>query len=74
MKNFQELFKFIIVQSAGKSSLIERIVGRDFLPRGIGIVTRLPLILHLVKCPAKHKMRIDNGKRFYRVKNLNKNL
>ncbi|KJH52226.1 dynamin family protein [Dictyocaulus viviparus] len=34
-------------QSAGKSSVLENLVGRDFLPRGIGIVTRRPLILHL---------------------------
>ena len=35
-------------QSAGKSSVLENIVGRDFLPRGMGIVTRRPLILQLV--------------------------
>jgi replication fork clamp-binding protein CrfC len=32
-------------QSTGKSSVLESIVGRDFLPRGSGIVTRRPLIL-----------------------------
>ena len=36
-----------IFQSVGKSSIIEGIVGRDFLPRGSGIVTRRPLLLHL---------------------------
>ncbi|QPG73517.1 hypothetical protein FOA43_000828 [Brettanomyces nanus] len=35
-------------QSAGKSSVLENIVGRDFLPRGTGIVTRRPLILQLI--------------------------
>ncbi|XP_044299721.1 dynamin-1-like protein isoform X3 [Varanus komodoensis] len=35
-------------QSSGKSSVLESIVGRDFLPRGSGIVTRRPLILQLV--------------------------
>ncbi|KAI6779058.1 Dynamin-related protein-like protein [Emericellopsis cladophorae] len=35
-------------QSAGKSSVLENIVGRDFLPRGSGICTRRPLILQLV--------------------------
>lgn len=35
-------------QSAGKSSVLENFVGRDFLPRGAGIVTRRPLILQLV--------------------------
>jgi len=34
-------------QSAGKSSVLENCVGRDFLPRGSGIVTRRPLILQL---------------------------
>jgi dynamin 1-like protein len=34
-------------QSSGKSSVLESIVGKDFLPRGTGIVTRRPLILHL---------------------------
>uniref|UniRef100_A0A914WNB9 dynamin GTPase n=1 Tax=Plectus sambesii TaxID=2011161 RepID=A0A914WNB9_9BILA len=36
-------------QSAGKSSVLENIVGRDFLPRGSGIVTRRPLLLQLVR-------------------------
>jgi dynamin 1-like protein len=35
-------------QSAGKSSVLENIVGRDFLPRGSGVVTRRPLILQLI--------------------------
>ena len=30
-------------QSAGKSSVLENFVGKDFLPRGSGIVTRRPL-------------------------------
>ncbi|EHK16474.1 uncharacterized protein TRIVIDRAFT_41279 [Trichoderma virens Gv29-8] len=38
-------------QSAGKSSVLENIVGRDFLPRGSGIVTRRPLILQLINIP-----------------------
>lgn len=36
-------------QSSGKSSVLESIVGREFLPRGSGIVTRRPLILQLVQ-------------------------
>ncbi|KAK0405474.1 hypothetical protein QR680_018014 [Steinernema hermaphroditum] len=36
-------------QSAGKSSVLENFVGREFLPRGSGIVTRRPLILQLVR-------------------------
>ncbi|RCK55560.1 Dynamin-related protein DNM1 [Candida viswanathii] len=35
-------------QSCGKSSVLENIVGRDFLPRGTGIVTRRPLVLQLI--------------------------
>eukprot|EP01134_Creolimax_fragrantissima_P002477 CFRG2477T1 len=35
-------------QSSGKSSVLENLVGRDFLPRGTGIVTRRPLVLQLV--------------------------
>ncbi|KAK4046160.1 Dynamin- GTPase protein [Microbotryomycetes sp. JL201] len=38
-------------QSSGKSSVLETIVGRDFLPRGQGIVTRRPLVLQLVHTP-----------------------
>ena len=34
-------------QSSGKSSVLEAIVGRDFLPRGAGICTRRPLVLQL---------------------------
>ena len=35
-------------QSSGKSSVLENVVGRDFLPRGTGIVTRRPLVLQLI--------------------------
>ncbi|XP_035262235.1 dynamin-2 isoform X2 [Anguilla rostrata] len=41
-------------QSAGKSSVLENFVGRDFLPRGSGIVTRRPLILQLVHNKAEY--------------------
>ncbi|KAM8773269.1 dynamin-2-like isoform 1-T1 [Acanthopagrus schlegelii] len=41
-------------QSAGKSSVLENFVGRDFLPRGNGIVTRRPLILQLVNSKAEY--------------------
>lgn len=37
-----------VLQSSGKSSVLEAVVGRDFLPRGTGIVTRRPLVLNLV--------------------------
>jgi dynamin 1-like protein len=38
-------------QSSGKSSVLEGLVGRDFLPRGTGIVTRRPLVLQLIHVP-----------------------
>jgi len=38
-------------QSAGKSSVLESIVGIDFLPRGDGVVTRRPLELRLNHVP-----------------------
>ena len=34
-------------QSSGKSSVLESVVGREFLPRGTGIVTRRPLVIQL---------------------------
>jgi dynamin 1-like protein len=36
-------------QSSGKSSVLEALVGRDFLPRGNEICTRRPLVLQLVR-------------------------
>merc|ERR1711971_506237 len=38
----------------GKSSVLENFVGRDFLPRGSGIVTRRPLILQLINGPVEY--------------------
>ncbi|KAL7071893.1 hypothetical protein ACQ4LE_009019 [Meloidogyne hapla] len=54
-----ELPQIVVIgsQSSGKSSAIEGIVGRDFLPRGTGIVTRRPLILHLSHSPLKSALR-----------------
>ncbi|CAH0557171.1 unnamed protein product [Brassicogethes aeneus] len=49
-------------QSSGKSSVIESLVGKSFLPRGTGIVTRRPLILQLVYSPKEdkeHRSSID---------------
>jgi dynamin 1-like protein len=45
--------KKINKKSSGKSSVLENLVGRDFLPRGTGIVTRRPLILQLIYTPSK---------------------
>ncbi|CAL1410086.1 unnamed protein product [Linum trigynum] len=40
-------------QSSGKSSVLEALVGRDFLPRGNEICTRRPLVLQLVQTKRK---------------------
>lgn len=47
-------------QSSGKSSVLENIVGRDFLPRGSGIVTRRPLILQLIHVPSEKTDQPDD--------------
>eukprot|EP00434_Breviolum_minutum_P038579 symbB.v1.2.034229.t1/scaffold4385.1/size40373/4 len=41
-------------QSVGKSSLLEALVGRAFLPTGSGVVTRRPLILQLIHGPSEY--------------------
>ncbi|TRY62776.1 hypothetical protein TCAL_11501 [Tigriopus californicus] len=52
-------------QSAGKSSVLENFVGRDFLPRGSGIVTRRPLILQLINAPNEYGEFLHcKGKKF----------
>ena len=57
VQNPIDLPQIVVVgsQSSGKSSVLENIVGRDFLPRGSGIVTRRPLVLQLVNTPASAK-------------------
>ncbi|XP_030078867.1 dynamin isoform X5 [Drosophila hydei] len=52
-------------QSAGKSSVLENFVGKDFLPRGSGIVTRRPLILQLINGITEHGEFLHcKGKKF----------
>ncbi|XP_058437782.1 dynamin-1 isoform X6 [Marmota monax] len=52
-------------QSAGKSSVLENFVGRDFLPRGSGIVTRRPLVLQLVNANTEYAEFLHcKGKKF----------
>ncbi|KAL4148563.1 hypothetical protein QTP88_002768 [Uroleucon formosanum] len=52
-------------QSAGKSSVLENFVGRDFLPRGSGIVTRRPLILQLINSTLEYGEFLHcKGKKF----------
>uniref|UniRef100_A0A3Q3IVI0 Dynamin-1-like protein n=1 Tax=Monopterus albus TaxID=43700 RepID=A0A3Q3IVI0_MONAL len=49
-------------QSSGKSSVLESLVGRDFLPRGSGIVTRRPLVLQLINVPPlQERLKLENG-------------
>lgn len=59
-------------QSSGKSSVLEALVGRDFLPRGPNIVTRRPLILQLIRKAPTHAQQMEwgeflhcPGKRFF---------
>ncbi|XP_076956257.1 phragmoplastin DRP1E-like [Bidens hawaiensis] len=48
-------------QSSGKSSVLESIVGRDFLPRGSGIVTRRPLVLQLHQTEGRQEEYAEFG-------------
>uniref|UniRef100_A0A8C9WJ51 Dynamin-1-like protein n=1 Tax=Scleropages formosus TaxID=113540 RepID=A0A8C9WJ51_SCLFO len=48
-------------QSSGKSSVLESLVGCDFLPRGSGIVTRRPLVLQLVNVPPLEERKHTEG-------------
>lgn len=51
-------------QSSGKSSVLENIVGRDFLPRGSGIVTRRPLILQLINVPVDDEEKAEKDESY----------
>lgn len=55
-------------QSSGKSSVLEALVGRDFLPRGNDICTRRPLVLQLLQTKSEEEygefLHLP-GKRFY---------
>ena len=48
LSSVTEILLSCVAQSSGKSSVLESVVGRDFLPRGTGIVTRRPLVMQLV--------------------------
>ncbi|XP_024029174.1 dynamin-related protein 3A isoform X2 [Morus notabilis] len=54
-------------QSSGKSSVLEALVGRDFLPRGCDICTRRPLVLMLENRPEKPG---DDGKEWGEFRHL----
>ncbi|KAI2378536.1 vacuolar protein sorting-associated protein 1 [Ophidiomyces ophidiicola] len=64
VQNPIDLPQIVVVgsQSSGKSSVLENIVGRDFLPRGSGIVTRRPLVLQLINMPALVKTQANGVK------------
>lgn len=50
-------------QSSGKSSVLESLVGKSFLPRGTGIVTRAPLVLQMIRYSnQERKKMIQNTK------------
>lgn len=60
------------LQSSGKSSVLESIVGKDFLPRGKDIVTRCPLILQLIhvkdpKVKQEDKVNSPNSSMIQRI-------
>jgi hypothetical protein len=58
-----ELPQLVVVgsQSAGKSSVLGNIVGRDFLPRGTDVCTRRPLILQLINTNKRNAATNDNA-------------
>ncbi|KAL4502359.1 hypothetical protein ABPG72_011946 [Tetrahymena utriculariae] len=49
LSNELKLPQIVVIgsQSSGKSSVLESIIGKDFLPRGKGIVTRRPIEIQL---------------------------
>ncbi|KAA8536385.1 hypothetical protein F0562_028863 [Nyssa sinensis] len=65
-------------QSSGKSSVLEALVGRDFLPRGSDICTRRPLVLQLLQTKRKADGTEEEygeflhlpGKRFYNFNDI----
>ncbi|RIA95554.1 dynamin-related protein [Glomus cerebriforme] len=56
-----DLPQIIVVgsQSSGKSSVLENIVQKDFLPRGNGIVTRRPLVLQLINIQNTEESKVE---------------
>merc|ERR1719430_443866 len=54
-------------QSAGKSSVLEAFVGKDFLPRGSDIVTRRPLVLELRQSEEEYATFQHTGLKRYTV-------
>ncbi|KAJ4756038.1 dynamin related protein [Rhynchospora pubera] len=62
-------------QGSGKSSVVESLVGRDFLPRGVK--TRRPVVIQLVRNPGEEEWgEFDHlsGKRFYDFEKIKKEI
>uniref|UniRef100_A0A2S2NYC0 Dynamin-1-like protein n=1 Tax=Schizaphis graminum TaxID=13262 RepID=A0A2S2NYC0_SCHGA len=55
-------------QSSGKSSVLESLVGRSFLPRGTGIVTRAPLILQMIRYNKEDKDKVIKSTKKHDIK------
>ena len=77
----RQLPKIVVVggQSSGKSSVLEAVVGRDFLPRGTGIVTRRPLELQLETSSDKDAKEYGEfghlpGQKFYDFEEIRKEI
>ena len=77
LQSYISLPSIVVVglQSAGKSSLLESIVGLDFLPRGSGVVTRRPLELRMVNSPHEKKAygvfdKVDKKKKYYNFSDI----
>jgi len=65
-------------QSVGKSSVLESIMGKDFLPRGKGIVTRRPIEIQLINIPKEEKEYVvfsdHRGDRIYNLEDVRKEI
>lgn len=58
-------------QSSGKSSVLESIVGKEFLPKGSNMVTRRPIELTLVNTPNANEITADfPTQRLYNLKDF----
>ena len=49
LNNTLEIPQIVVIgcQSVGKSSLLEQLIGKQFLPKGEGIVTRTPILIQI---------------------------
>ena len=59
-------------QSSGKSSVLESIAGFDFLPRGVGLVTRCPLIMQWIKTDTPKPYVVFGHKPDDKIRDFNK--